>query len=195
MTESEWLACEDPAVMLEWLPRHNVPPSERKLRLFACACCRQVWPLLTDERSQAAVVAAEQYADGLITEDAARAAEQREQAALLREIIGNPFRPVEYDRCCGLRNQGLVIKIAYRIYSERDFAAMPILADALEDAGCDNEEILRHCRGWERCSNCDGNGQAIPYSRCGFCHSTGWMPLRGPHVRGCWVLDLLLGKE
>jgi hypothetical protein len=51
------------------------------------------------------------------------------------------------------------------MYDSRDFGAMPILADALQDAGCDNEDILDHCRG------------------------------PGPHVCGCWVVDLVLGKE
>jgi hypothetical protein len=51
------------------------------------------------------------------------------------------------------------------MYESRNFSAMPILADALQDAGCDNDDILSHCR------------------------------IDGPHVRGCWVVDLVLGKE
>jgi hypothetical protein len=51
------------------------------------------------------------------------------------------------------------------MYESRDFGAMPILADALQDAGCEDAAILGHCRG------------------------------AGPHVRGCWVVDLVLGKE
>jgi hypothetical protein len=51
------------------------------------------------------------------------------------------------------------------MYESRDFTAMPILADALQDAGCDNEQILGHCRG------------------------------PGLHMRGCWVVDLVLGKQ
>ena len=57
-----------------------------------------------------------------------------------------------------------VLAIAQQMYDTRDFGAMPILADALQDAGCDNDDILNHCRG------------------------------PGPHVRGCWVVDLVLGK-
>ena len=62
-------------------------------------------------------------------------------------------------------NGGCVVKVAAAIYDERAFDRMPILADALEDAGCDNADILNHCRE------------------------------PGEHVRGCWVLDLLLGKK
>lgn len=57
-----------------------------------------------------------------------------------------------------------VLVLAESIYTVRDFSAMPILADALQDAGCDNEDVLNHCRN------------------------------PGQHVRGCWVIDLLLGK-
>jgi hypothetical protein len=85
-------------------------------------------------------------------------------ADLLREVFGNPFRlvAVEPDR---LRwNHGSVPALARRIYGEGAFHDLPILADALEDAGCDNADLLAHCRGG------------------------------GPHVRGCWALDLVLGK-
>ena len=58
-----------------------------------------------------------------------------------------------------------VVALARGIYEERAFDRLPILADALEDAGCDSADLLAHCRG------------------------------DGPHVRGCWVIDVLLGKE
>jgi hypothetical protein len=83
------------------------------------------------------------------------------QADIVRDIFGDPFRPV------GFKPEwltGTVTALARVMYSTRDFSAMPILADALQDAGCDDEEILGHCRA----------EQAM-------------------HVRGCWVVDHLLG--
>jgi hypothetical protein len=83
------------------------------------------------------------------------------QAALLRDIFGNPFRPVSPDPSWRTSD---VLALAQGIYEERAFDRMPILADALQEAGCDNTDVLGHCRG------------------------------PGPHVRGCWVVDLLLGR-
>jgi hypothetical protein len=83
---------------------------------------------------------------------------------LLREIVGNPFRPVSLDPAWLLWNEGTVTKLAEAVYEERRFGDLPILADALEEAGCANADVLAHCRGDEE------------------------------HVRGCWVVDLLLGK-
>jgi hypothetical protein len=83
-------------------------------------------------------------------------------ATVLRDIFGNPFRPVTVDRA---RLTSTVTAIARQMYESRDFSAMPILADALQDAGCGHADILAHCRG------------------------------DGPHVRGCWVVDLILGKQ
>jgi hypothetical protein len=80
----------------------------------------------------------------------------------VRDIFGNPFRPVAF---APEWRTDSAIAIAKQMYESRDFSAMPILADALQDAGCDNDAILSHCRG------------------------------PGPHVRGCWVVDLVLGKE
>jgi hypothetical protein len=91
--------------------------------------------------------------------------EYREQADLLRCILGNPFRPVAVAPCCLAWNDGTVPKLAQAIYEERAFDRLPILADALEDAGCTDEAILSHCRG------------------------------PGPHARGCWLVDLILGKS
>jgi hypothetical protein len=278
VTEQEWLACTDPTPMLEFLRRRA---SDRKLRLFACACCRQVWNLLSPE-DQGIVARVEQCADGhfnledvrrrlrvqfpnslfeewdisdwgdirrrlreedpqwlldeeldeveaesgwfpeilflpnpgrpaLITArqmhrwkeesikidtsrrtkpvrehdleawqatwdeiwdpfDAARAAAREtgvaSQVAILRDLFGNPFRPsprLTPDLLAW--NDGTVRRLAEGIYEDRAFDRLPILADALEEAGCTDQAILDHCR-----------------------HP-------GPHVRGCWVVDLLLGKE
>ena len=83
------------------------------------------------------------------------------QASLVRDIYGNPFRPVTFDPAW---RSATAAGLAGSMYTARDFAAMPILADALEESGCDNPDVLAHCRG------------------------------PGPHVRGCWVVDLVLGK-
>ncbi|MFO0826348.1 MAG: hypothetical protein U0792_25050 [Gemmataceae bacterium] len=90
------------------------------------------------------------------------AKEHAETAHLVREIFGNPFRPVTPE---SEWLTSTVVQLARGIYDERDFTRMPILADALQDAGCDNADILDHCRG------------------------------TSPHVRGCWVVDLVLGKS
>jgi hypothetical protein len=243
MTKREWLACGDPQKMLEFLNEgkpdrlrggvgdfYKIPyTTNRKLRLFAVGCCRRIWHLLTDERSQRTVELAERYADGCASEDelwqghlAARAALVEQpgegvtpakdaaytalaaafhgrgawhytdigpiglidaagraavyshcasapenddfavEIALLRCTFGNPFCPVTLDPAWLTSN---VASLAQAIYDDRAFDRLPILADALEDAGCTDAAILEHCRG------------------------------PGPHVRGCWVVDLLLNKE
>jgi hypothetical protein len=81
---------------------------------------------------------------------------------VIRCVFGNPFRPVTFSPSWRTET---AVTLARQMYDARDFSAMPILADALQDAGCDNDDILSHCRGV------------------------------GPHVRGCWVVDLVLGKE
>jgi hypothetical protein len=82
--------------------------------------------------------------------------------ALVRDIFGNPFRPIAFDPEW---RSDTAVSLAKHIYESRDFAQMPILADALQDAGCDNADILSHCRDPQQL-----------------------------HVRGCWVVDLVLGK-
>jgi hypothetical protein len=91
-----------------------------------------------------------------------REAEERAQSDLVRDIFGNPFRPVAFDPRWWTAD---VVALARGIYEDRAFDRLPLLADALMDAGCDHEDIVAHCRSV------------------------------GPHVRGCWVVDLVLGKE
>jgi hypothetical protein len=88
--------------------------------------------------------------------------ERTDIVSLLRCIFGNPFRPVAVDPSWLTSD---VVALAEGIYQDRAFDRMPILADALQDAGCEHEDVLNHCR----------------------------QP--GEHVRGCWVVDLLLGKK
>lgn len=234
MTEAEWLACSKPEQLLALLGRKA---DERKRRLFACACCYRIWPLIPTEASRAAVVAAEQFADGRIDvfelerreraakravwerfdqywakcaadacscaaaeragnavgahqsarfarmwfvvdqkgtnperpdfkgiSDAAEVEEIAEQVTLLRDIFGPlPYRPVPFSPSW---QTSTAVTLARTMYESRDFSAMPILADALQDAGCDDSEVLNHCRA-----------------------------ANASHVRGCWVVDLVLGKE
>ena len=231
MTEGEWWSCDptDLDRMLAFL--HERRASTRKVGLFACACCRGIWSLFTDPRSQAAVEAAERYVDGLGSRDELQAASHHARAAIedseqpralsvmahrvtrceakehwwsaaatafaylldaswrlerfhftkrltngqrreifdvtarLRDLFGPlPFRTVSMDRAVLEWSDHTVQKIAQAIYDEPDFTSLPVLADALEEAGCDNEELLSHCRG------------------------------PGAHSRGWWCVDLILDQ-
>jgi hypothetical protein len=86
----------------------------------------------------------------------------RLQDVVFRDLVGNPFRPVEFEPFWRTTD---VIGLARAAYEDRAFDRLPILADALMDAGCVDDQILSHCRG------------------------------PGPHARGCWVVDLVLGKN
>jgi hypothetical protein len=231
MNEVDWLTATDPSAMLAYLEGKT---TDRKLRLFACACVRRAWGRLQQgSPAQRAVETAERLAEGQAEaldleqareqaeqaayaaphldafsyvaaaaccaddpleaartvresmrqhavretanevapgEDEARfnavasAAECRAQADLLREVIGNPFRPPHLAPEWLRWNNGAVAAMARVLAEEQRFAELPYLADALEDAGCDDADLLRHLRG------------------------------PGPHVRGCWAVDLLLGR-
>jgi len=90
---------------------------------------------------------------------------RREACHLLRELFGNPYRSIPLELAWLNWNDRTIPKLAQGIYDDRAFDRLPILADALEDAGCHNADILAHCRS------------------------------DGDHVRGCWVVDLLLGRS
>jgi hypothetical protein len=253
MNETEWLASNDPAKMLEWLmseynrghPDWFKRPSDRKLRLFSCACCRQVWGKLTDERSRRSVEIAEAFAEGKATEseitlacrDAAIVAEPGSvelapaylrnidqidsvlrvvggprvgwpkqslafAADLLRHIIGNLFRPplavpcgrcrgektildeyddgvfsLKCDKCKGRGHlpgtppvlTGHVMRLADALYNGEDCAFA--LHDALLDCGA--TELAKHFATYLLSDSSHG----------------------GDHPKGCWAVDLILGKE
>jgi hypothetical protein len=211
MTEQEWLAATDPTPMLRLL---EGKVSDRKLRLFACACARDVEDCTRRWGNVSVTELVERYADGQAAPNEVETAsadvkyaaygqvyqigdafgvieaaihrnsyESATQAAMwlkgfyhyeapeypglrpvafCRDLFGNPFRPILLEPAC---RTSTVLSLAQGIYADRAFDRLPILADALQDAGCDNDDILTHCLGL------------------------------GPHVRGCWVIDLLLGKE
>jgi hypothetical protein len=215
MTESEWdqsTYLEDQMVcLLGQREVHKSKDGRRRLRLFGCASCRLVWHLIPEGACRMAVELAEAYADGFgtieeiksVLRDAARflhaggpndrsavqavfhtaspearrvAQAGREASSafhngwtadngpfcpLLRCIFGNPFRPVPFDPRWRTET---AVALATGIYVDRAFDRLPILADALEETGCDHPDVLTHCRG------------------------------PSTHARGCWVVDLLLGK-
>lgn len=222
MTEEEWLFVDDPLEMIDFLRTQPESLPDRKFRLWACAAYRQEWSRLNVAGMQRAIDTAELLADGMVTETV-RALSQEEVVALkdvevqergggsdlyweiirllgreydgncafsvarwlgegdgatscgrlhaqlieeqgrfVRDTFGNPFRPVAFTPRWRTAD---VVGLARGIYEDRAFERMPLLADALMDAGCDDEQILGHCRG------------------------------EGPHVRGCWVVDLVLDKH
>ena len=233
MTENDWLEGTDPTPMLEFMWGKA---TQRKLRLFAVACCRRIWTQMTDTRSRHAVDLAERSADepvsdreldlasgaaegayedsltndegkavgdddprtaaaaaasyasspgtlgpehfSVVLEETAAASpvgadrEKAAHAVLLRDLFGNPFRPARLNLTSLAGDGGLVVRLAQVAYEDRllpsgllDDARLAVLADALEEAGCSDAELLGHLRE------------------------------PGPHVRGCWLLDLLLAKE
>lgn len=210
--QSEWerLVALNPLEVFDHL---GSQASNRKLLLVTTACYRLEDRLPLDDLRQAVMEAMEGYADGLVPEDDVRRLQV--EAAIARSTAesspstGDPFdlfddgiaqlmlthprlgaevclrqtapaagreKPVRL-LVCALGPlyrvrvpspswlSSTVLILAQQMYESRDFSAMPILADALQDTGCDSADILSHCRG------------------------------PGPHVRGCWVVDLVLGKE
>jgi hypothetical protein len=238
ITASEWSTSADPEAMLEFISGRI---SDRKVRLFATACCRRVVHVVRDDRIRGIVDVSGKFADcdatavdlacecfeaeraqewdntlqgdaekaavwalraldseldvasvvlrsyeahgviaaegldaessrrsvppcytfGYVVSELAKLDEQRAQANLLRDIVGDPASSFDFDSRWRTHD---VIGLAHAIYGDCKFELLPILADALMDAGCDDERVLSHCRSITR------------------------------HVRGCWVVDLVLGK-
>jgi hypothetical protein len=205
MTEQEWQNASEPHALLEFLLSGG-RPSDRKLRLFAVACSRRMWGWV-DAPGRTAVDVAEDFADGLAGPEemraarlacqgaggraawyaaatspaiAARNAARSAQAGAASVLLGSEADELlaqaklvreifgNHFRRFSADPSWLtpgVVKLAQAIYDGRAFDRTPELADALEEAGCANEAFLGHCRG------------------------------PGPHVRGCWVVDLMLGRD
>jgi hypothetical protein len=200
VTEAEWQVCADAAAMLSFL---RGKAGERQMRLLACACARLHWSGLVENDFRTAVEVAERRADGLADLTALRAASfaiwelgwgnvlgeehanaaaaatvedfsahAAEQAlaqvpdhapALIREIFGNPFRARPFDLESSKADAERVRGVARAIYEDRRLEELPTLADFLTRAGCRDRELLAHLRS------------------------------PGPHFRGCWALDAVIG--
>jgi hypothetical protein len=130
--------------------------------LAAEACCLALDDYEEATANAAAAAAHDEAVCGKNQSKAYRI-ERAAQAILLRDILGNPFGVVITPDPTWLTST--VTSLAQAIYTDRAFDRLPILADALEDAGCTNQDILAHCRS------------------------------NGEHARGCWVVDLLLGRQ
>jgi hypothetical protein len=183
MTKAAWLQSTDPQKMLESLGKKA---TERKLPLFACACCRRIWDLLPEcvmvsgedhEGCRQAVVRAEGYADGQATANelidfsdgplwtySAPAAFMAAASRLL-----DVFASAGKDSAWRASSIALLARAAYdqRILPAciLDNLRLGVLADALEESGCAEADLVEHLRS------------------------------PGPHVRGCWALDLLLANK
>jgi hypothetical protein len=192
MTEQEWVVCMAPMPMLEFL---RGKASERKLRLFVVAFCRTRWNDLSPlVEARQAVVVAERWADEQASNDEIETASRLVVAAMpfaVRGLLTDAWVAAEIATHTGqgerqrqaelLREilgnpfhpMGLntawvtptITGLAQSIYRQHAFDRLPILANTLEEAGCSKQDILNHCR----------------------------QP--GVHARGCWALDLILGKS
>jgi hypothetical protein len=229
MTEDEWLTCPRVRPLVRYLRlRHGLrKPGRRRLRLFACACCRHLekeglalgasvhqalqvaedaadgrlhWRRLNqayyraraawrgpaemtdltelafaatlidpgDAAFRAAESAAEVYAlmrAPAVTYESALARVEAAFVRYLRDIFGNPFRTLAADPAWLRWRDQTVPKLARALYDEGAFDRLPVLADALEEAGCTDAGLLDHARG------------------------------PGPHARGCWLVDALTGRS
>jgi hypothetical protein len=210
MIEAAWFASLQPPELIGLLRRRSESLgdqliSSRKRRLFAAACCRAIWQSLPDERCRAAVEVAERFADGcagsqeiadcsrqlyaVLQTTPARTVSHSAVLAALAALEGTWERASwnayyagakKFSQCRMVRDifgnpfrliaidpswrTPQVVALAQAMYEDRRFEDMPFLADAWEEAGCSIEELLCHCRE------------------------------PGLHVRGCWVVDLALGR-
>jgi hypothetical protein len=180
LDETAYLACCEASRLVSFLRLPSFTWRIRRVTLFGCACLRLVWDHLEPEVRRG-LEKAEEMADrnkraavpALASDEAAWSAWQsivRVAPAgsvcpgqLIHDIFGNPFRPVKIDPEWLTGLGGAVPRLARELYDGRHWAELPVLGDALEDAGCTDDAILAHLRG------------------------------PGPHARGCRVLDALLG--
>ena len=231
MTEARWQDCAKPEEML-W--HVGATGNDRPLRLFACACCRIVWPIIPSEAGRNAVVVSERFAEGNATAAELQAAERsarttrtkgawlaqwaaaeaagadawpaaqwasawsaeaageaaaasaalgsarlslydlgamawhqarKTQCDVLRDLFANPFRVTRFPTYALLWKNGRIVRAAQAIYDARRFQDLPALADLLEQTGCEDPDILSHCRATHG------------------------------HGLGCWLLDGLLGTR
>ncbi len=211
MTEAEWETTDRPDALLEWhFERVAPPPGNRQILMFGLACCERLLPVHPDRAYLHALHLMEKHVEGerfeqsveratdelMVVEDALdrittftmalrlpwfdreaagialrrlllnlmlfRGPEEPQRlCGILRDIFGNPFHLVEID---SRWRSSTVLDLARTIDHERRFERLPILADALMDAGCDSETLLEHCQ------------ESLE------------------HVKGCWAIELLLGK-
>ena len=217
MTEQEWLTSTDPEMMLQHLqydsfrpagrpaifrPR-ELQPSSGKMQSFVEAVTGiSAWANMGDDFNW------NEFAVTVVqSEHATHHPPLAKQADLLRDIFGNPFRPIDRLRAVSPYTTGETYKIAQGIYDDRAWERMPILADYLEENGLREEAVLRHLRERYRVrykfagatgswGEFDTESQAkIAMDACVSHFRTVEVWIHGPHhVRGCWVIDLLLGK-
>lgn len=236
VTESEWLCSNSPREMLRWSGAWNcsgtntagkpylIKISTRKLRLFCCACClaRETPLSVVEDYEKCGMFdefMGEEIPDRRWAEQWTERGENKPtleyRAALLRDVVGNPYRPFADCICCvdpleGYHtptcpftqlkawlawNDGTVQRLARMIYEERAFDRLPILADALEEAGCTNQDIINHCRGMVLTLQRHVDTGPYGYGPRTVEWVPKWVKSDAPHARGCFVLDLLLGKE
>ncbi len=242
MDEREWLTSDDPIRMLAYLegastfrgqPSIDVSrprPSDRKLRMFMAATFRAILPHNAEHELTALLMESDPGFND-VSYLGHGGLPNALAAARLRDVVGNPFRPIEgrmvlrVPRPSTRRippgahpmvpvaeeysemnvtlpwldsilrwNHGTIPTLAQQMYDSRDFSRMPLLADMLEDAGCTDPQILEHCRP-QRCDCVKGwisHLDGMSTEPCRKCLEGG---IAIPHVRGCWVMDLILGNE